>query len=196
MNLPREKSMIRKTALLFLFVASTPAMAQDYPTPYVGFGFMQGHAKGACAGIGVVVVTCDNKDTSWKFLAGYKFSRIWSVELGYTDFGRVREIGAATQAHIETSAAEISLLGSLPITSDFSAFGRVGGYHAKAELSNAARGQKSTSNLTLGAGLQYDLGRHVGLRAEWQRYMSIKARNDTTGAQASFDVNTFGASLV
>ncbi|MGQ0654101.1 MAG: outer membrane beta-barrel protein [Betaproteobacteria bacterium] len=188
--------MLRKTIAVFALLSALPVCAQEVNTPYAGFGFLQAHMKRGCAGIGVAPVACEDKDSGWKLLAGYKFTRNWSVEGGYVDFGRVREIGAGAQANIDTTALEASVLGALPVTPELSVFGRLGGYRSRAELSNAATGKKSTSNITFGVGVQYDFGRHVGLRAEWQRYQNVKARNDATGAEMQSDISAFGASLV
>ena len=187
---------MRKLVSLVLGMCASSAFAQESSTPYVGGGFAQAHLKRGCAGIGVVPIACEDKDSSWKLFAGYKFNRHVSVEGGHVDFGRLREIGGAAEAHLETTALEASLVGGLPITQQFSLLGRVGGYRSRAELSGAAAGKKSTSNFTFGVGVQYDFGRHVGLRGEWQRYQNVKARNDATGTEMSSDISVLGASLV
>lgn len=188
---------MNRSILLSLLAAFTlPVSAQEAGTPYAGGTVLQAHHKRGCSGIGVAPIACEEKDSGWKLLAGYKFTRHWSVEGGYAEFGRLREIGAGAQAHVDTSALEASVLGALPITPELSAFGRLGGYRSRAELSGAAAGKKSTSNLTFGVGVQYDFGRHVGLRGEWQRYQHVKARNDATGAESSSDVSVWSASLV
>ena len=187
--------MLRAT-VLGLALPALPAFAQEASTPYAGIGLLHADMKRGCAGIGVVPIACEQKDTGWKLIGGYKFSRHWSVEAAYSDFGRLREIGAGAEASIDTTAIEASVLGAVPITPALSAFGRLGGYRSRAELANAAAGKKSTSNITFGVGLQYDFGRHVGLRAEWQRYQNVKARNDATGVEMQSDLSTFGASLV
>ena len=38
-------------------------------------------------------VSCDSKDTAWKFFGGYQFNRNLAAELGYTDLGKIKRVG-------------------------------------------------------------------------------------------------------
>ena len=66
---------------------------------------------------------------------------------------------------------------------------RAGLYNGEVKLSGVDSGSKTTTGLTYGIGAGYDIGRNLGLRAEWQNYSKMKARNDATGAEDDGDVN-------
>jgi opacity protein-like surface antigen len=108
--------------------------------------------------IGTVDFGSDD-DTGFRIFGGYQINRTFSAELGYATL--------YDKGGVDVTAWELVGLGSLPIANQFSVFGKLGlamwevkGFGAK----------RDGTDLTFGVGLQYDLSRNVGIRAQWQRY--------------------------
>ncbi len=147
--------------------AALPAAAQDQSrmrnalsSVYVGGDLGQSKFKDAC---NAFASGCDDKDTQWGLFAGYQFNRNIAAELGYHDLGKV----GTPLGDIKGTTWEITAVGMLPLTNEFSAYGKLGGYRGKFD----GAGSSNTNNdLTYGLGVQYDMTRNVGLRGEWQRY--------------------------
>ena len=164
-----------------------PASAQqrfDSSAAYLGLSVGQSKFSDACEGAGGVI-TCDNKDTAFRIFGGYQFHPNIAVELGWADLGKATASGFGVTATAEASAFDLVGVLSWPIGNAFSIYGKVGLYHGEAEGGGIAGGASdSVTDLTYGLGAQFNLGRNVGLRAEWQRY------NDFSGSD--IDVLSIG----
>ena len=186
------------TVIVGLVVAplAVPAAAQSTSGFYVGGGLGISRAQHACTGITVAGAACDDTDSSGKIFGGYQFNRNLSVEAGAADLGHITETAAGASGKIAATALELSAIGTIPMLEQWSAFGRLGAYRSRATLSGAATGTRTSGNVTVGLGIQYDFGRSLGLRGEVQRYQNVKARNDATAVEGSANVTVIGASLV
>jgi OOP family OmpA-OmpF porin len=184
------------TTSAFVLPAAAQMRSPTLSSAYVGAGIGQSQAKDGCNGVGGAGVTCDDKDTFFKLFGGYQVNRNFALELGYNNLGKIKASGPGDTAEIASTVWELSVLGAFPVMDQLSIFGRLGGYRGETELSGGATGDKTTTDLTFGFGLQYDFNRNLGLRGEWQRYQKIKARNDATGAEADSDVSVLGVSVL
>jgi OOP family OmpA-OmpF porin len=189
----KRKGLIAILAIGGAAVTALPAAAQ---TAYVGAGIGQSKAKDGCTGVGGSGITCEDTDTAFKIFGGYKVNQNFSAEFGYSNLGEVKASGFGNSVAISSTVWELSAIGSIPVAEGFSIFGRLGGYHGETEISGLASGSETTTDLTYGIGLQYDINKNFGLRGEWQRYSKIKARNQANGATGESDVDVLGISFV
>jgi len=120
------------------------------------------------------VGTNDDEEIAWRALGGYQIDRMFAAELGYHRLGEIPG-GAKAQAW------ELVGLGGIPL-GPVSLYGKLGLFRGDAD-----RG--SNTDLTYGAGVQYDLARNLGLRGEWQRYNGLK----TGGNDVDVEVLSLGA---
>jgi OmpA-OmpF porin, OOP family len=68
---------------------------------------------------------------------------------------------------VKVNAWEVVGIGSLPLTNQFSVFGKLG----FARLEAKGFGMKETdTELTYGAGVQFNVSPRLGIRGQWQRY--------------------------
>lgn len=151
--------------------AALPAAAQDrsgsrLSSVYVGGDIGQSKFKDACNGFS----SCDDTDTAWGLFAGYQFNRNLGAEIGYHDLGNV----STSSGDISAKAWEIDAVGTLPLANQFSAYGKLGGYHGRF---NGAGLDNKSDDWTWGAGVQWDLTRNVGLRGEFQQYRNFGAND-------------------
>jgi OOP family OmpA-OmpF porin len=128
---------------------SAGAMAQQQPASgwYIG------------GDIGQLDLEDADKDTAWRILGGYQINRNFAAELGY---GMLYD-----KDDVEVTAWELVGIGSFPLANRFSVFGKLGFAMWEAEFPG---GDDDGTDLTYGIGLQYDVSRNLGLRAQWQRY--------------------------
>lgn len=98
----------------------------------------------------------DNKDNAYSIYGGSYFNDNFGLELGYHDFGSVARGGGNTKA----SGINLSLVGRLPLSSAFSATGRIGTTYGRTNVSsnpaaNIGQGSESGFGLSYGLGLEY-----------------------------------------
>jgi OOP family OmpA-OmpF porin len=160
--------------------AGSAAAQSDLSSWYIGGTLGQSDFKDGCQGLG----GCDKKDTAWRVLGGYQFNRNFAAELGYHDLGKASAAGGDTKGN----AWELVGLGALPLVDRLSAYGKLGVYRGELK---AAAAKETNSDLTYGAGLQYDLTKAVGVRAEWQRYNNMGG-----GSLAKTDVDVLSAGVI
>ncbi len=152
----------------------------------------------------VTSVASDDRDIGYKLYGGYRFSRNFAIEGGYFDLGNfgfsATTIPPGTlNGDMRVRGINLDLVGILPITEKFSAFGRVGMNYAKTRDSFSGTGgalvvnpnpNDRDLNHKFGLGLQYNFTERFGARAEAERYRV----SDAVGGKAN--INLFSVGLV
>jgi OOP family OmpA-OmpF porin len=179
-----------KSAAAILAISASafalPAAAQmNTSNLYVGATIGQSHFKGACddaAALGLS--SCDNEDTAWRILAGYQINPNFSAELGYHNLGSITVATPTASGTADVKLWELVALGAWPIGTQFSVYGKLGGYRAKTSGSSAfGASDESNTGWTYGLGAGWEAMRNLGLRVEWQQY------RDVGGSSSDTDVN-------
>ena len=157
-------------------LASGASMAQ-YSTPwrgdfwgYIGASAGQSKFRTDCNRT-ITQFECDTKDTGFKVYAGGRMSEWLGLEIGYTDFGRIKASGG----EVDAWAVPLSLVAGVPFGDRFSAFGKVGGLYGRTDVtasldSLTSTGHKSGWGWTYGAGATFAITPALQLRADWDRY--------------------------
>jgi OOP family OmpA-OmpF porin len=144
----------------------------------------------------------DDRDIGYKLFGGYQFNRNFAIEGGYFDLGRFGFTATTVpngtlSGNIKVRGLNLDLVGLLPITEKFSAFGRAGLNYAQARDSFAGTGSVNVSNSNLskrdtnykfGLGLQYAFTESLAMRAEAERYRI----NDAVGNKGDIDLISVG----
>jgi OOP family OmpA-OmpF porin len=123
-------------------------------------------------------------DTGMRLKLGYKYSRFFSVESEFVDFGRApadifTSPGNLASAFRSTGFG-VDTVATLPVWRSFSFYGRLGAYRGEARNpfaaystsllgDNAARGTR----LRYGLGMRYDFTKAFGIHAELERYSPL-----------------------
>lgn len=126
---------------------SAGALAQQAAVP----GFYIGAEVGQ-ADVG------STEDTAFKLIGGYQFHRNIAAEIGY---GMLVDKGG-----LEVTSLEVVAVGIFPVMDRLSVIGKLG--FANVDFTPGG----DSTDLTYGVGLQYDITRNLGARAQWQRYDS------------------------
>lgn len=150
------------TLAALAFAGGAFAQQPSLSSVYLGGSVGQSEFKDGCRD----VTDCDEKDTAWRLFGGYQFNRYFAAELGYHDFGEA----SAPGAKLEGNAWDLVGIAGYPIVDKLSVYGKLGVY--RGEL-NATGAKETNSDLTYGAGLQYDVLKNLGVRGEWQRYSKM-----------------------
>jgi OOP family OmpA-OmpF porin len=117
------------------------------------------------------VFDCDQRDSAWKAYVGGQFNDVLGLELGYTDFGKMRAAGGDTKAW----GIPVTLLVGAPIGPRFNVFGKIGGVygHTEVDASPVAlvdTGTKTGWGWTGGVGAAFKVTPNLDIRADWDRY--------------------------
>jgi OOP family OmpA-OmpF porin len=136
------------------------------------------------------LTTVQSGDTGWKLFGGYRYNEHLGVEVSYARLGKFSGTSAVTAPAAGTgtgswdaSAFGVAAVGHLPVHENrVTAIGKLGLAYTRLDVNlAAARGATSIAlnpsenrvGLMLGAGLQFDLTRRFGVRAEYDYYNSV-----------------------
>lgn len=185
------------TAVAALGLAASGAAFAQYDAPwrgdfwgYVGASGGETKFRTECNRT-LTQFECDRKDTGYKVYAGGRMSRVLGLEVGYTDFGRIRAGGGEVKAW----AIPVSLTAGIPMGNRFSAFGKVGGLYGRTDvrptfesvIEDEGRGRKSGWGWTYGAGAAVAVTPALQIRADWDRY-----KLDFAGGREDVDMLSAG----
>jgi OOP family OmpA-OmpF porin len=144
---------------------------------YIGATVGQSKVKDFCSGISV---SCEDTDTALRLLGGYQFNKHFALELGYSQLGEASISSGGLFAKVEATAWELVAVGMLPVADRFSIYGKIGMYRADSDFGTnivlpgiPQAFSESNNDLTFGFGLQFDISRSLGVRAEYQRYQDL-----------------------
>lgn len=156
-------------------------------------------------GVAATSTASNKRDTGYKLFGGRKFNRNWALEAGYFELGRFGFTSAivlpagSLSGNTRVKGLNLDAVGTLPITAQFSGFGRIGLIYAETRDSFSGTGavvvpnpnpSKRETNYKFGFGVQYDFTESLGVRAEAERYRV----NDAVGNRG--DVNLYSLGLV
>jgi OOP family OmpA-OmpF porin len=162
------------------FAQSTGGTAQSTGTtmPWTGefwnrgyVGVSGGESKFEADCRSTNVFNCDKRDTAWKVYGGGRINEILGLEIGYTDFGKLRASGGDTDAW----AIPISLTAGVPLGDRFNIFGKIGGLYGRTDVRAEAStlvdtGHKNGWGWTWGGGAAFKITQNLDLRVDWDRY--------------------------
>ena len=135
-------------------------------------------------------------DSGFRITGGYNVNENISLEASYADLGEFDADGdtlasnsslvgfTISDASVEISGFEFSILGAASLTDSLSAFGKFGIYMWDAELNATAQGIGSGSDSEdgndpmIGVGLSYKITDNVDIKCEYDRYDAYEADVD------------------
>jgi OOP family OmpA-OmpF porin len=153
-------------------------------------------------GFSEIMIDNDDRDTGYKLFGGYQLNRNFALEGGYFDLGEFSYTATTMpvgtlDGHMKLRGINLDLLGFIPFSEKFSAFGRVGVNYAEAKDRFSGTGavnvlspraDERDTNLKLGAGVQYAFTDALAMRVEAERYRI----NDAVGNKGDIDLVSVG----
>lgn len=186
-------------AMASALALSAPASAGFFDftlTPFIGANAGQSTSDISCpAG-----TSCDDSDTGWKIFGGLEVNEYISMEVGYTDLGKVGYTGAKTGSR-ETNGVTMQVVGSYALNPSFSLLARGGMNFLNTEVNGTIAGTPNNNagdtDVVWSAGLggQYNLTKSVGVRVEWERFFEAGSPN-SNGGTGEGDIDLVSAGLV
>jgi len=155
-------------ALLILSIAPISAQAGGL---YIGAGVGNASLDDDFDGLAI-----DDSSTAFRLVAGWRFNDYFTLEGGYQDFGDFEQVLdiAGSQSTVALSADGFTLgaTGSIPLGERFALTGRAGMFfwNGNAEINNVSQATPEDSNLYLGAGARFQLGKKIQLTGDWTRF--------------------------
>ncbi len=154
------------------------------------------------SGLTTTSIADDDRDRGYKLFGGYQYNKYLGVEAGYFDLGRFGFVANTVPAgtlsgDIKVKGFNLDLVGTVPVTERFSAFGRVGVTYADTDGTFAGTGAVNVldpnpsardTNLKVGLGVQYAFTEALSVRAEIERYRI----NDAVGNKGDIDLASVG----
>lgn len=152
-------------------VCAIPAMAGD---TYVGGSLGRAEQKMTVDGVG----SLSESATSFALFGGYQFTKNIGAEVGYAQFGKVTIANGADSLRNEPSSFYAAVTGTMPLTSQLSAYGKLGvsRNHVKATVTQSGTTEAGSSNHTsamIGLGVSYALNANVSLFGEYQNFGKV-----------------------
>jgi OmpA-OmpF porin, OOP family len=143
-----------------------------------------------------------DRSHGFKIFGGYQINPNFSVEGGYFDLGKFGYTATTVPAgtlngDIKVKGLNLDLVGTVPVTDKFSAFGRAGLNYAQAKDTFTSTGavrvvnanpSKSGTNYKFGLGVQYAINDALSVRGEAERYRV----NDAVGNKGHIDLLSVG----
>jgi opacity protein-like surface antigen len=139
--------------------------------------------------------TCDNSKLAGKVFGGYKFNKYVGAEGALVYLGTASADGTflaiPTTADAYAGGLELAATGTIPVTDEFGVTGKLGGlfWGVRSETGLGFDRDDTGVSFAMGAGLKYDITKHVGIRLEWERFWQVG--NSTIG-ESDIDMFTIG----
>jgi OOP family OmpA-OmpF porin len=130
---------------------------------YFGGTIGPSQGSGYCSGVS----DCENEDTAWKLLAGFKVTDKLAAEMAYSSLGDMHK----PNNNSDSSAFTVTAVGSLPITEQFDVF-------AEGGLSRWNSDNEKGFGVTYGLGAKMHISETANIRAEWQQFPSVEVSDN------------------
>ena len=113
--------------------------------------------------------------TAYSILGGYSFNQYIAAEVAYTDLGTASlTAGSVPVEDMKGTQMSLAAVGSLPLGKDFALLGKLGYASIKIDTTGVGTftgGASNTkSDLIYGVGAQYNIGKNVGLRLNYDMF--------------------------
>ncbi len=132
---------------------------------YFGGTIGASQGSGYCSGVS----DCENEDTAWKLLTGFKVNDKLAAELAYSSLGDMHK--TSPQNISDSTAFTVTAVGTLPLTEQFDIF-------AEGGLSRWNSDNEKGFGVTYGLGAKMHINASTNIRAEWQQFPSIEVSTD------------------
>jgi OOP family OmpA-OmpF porin len=134
---------------------------------YIGISGGKPDLKTDC----VAGTSCDDPDSGWSVYLGGQFNPYLGLQLGYLQLQDADRNGGDTKVR----GVNISLTGAVPLGSNFSLNGRLGGTYGWTKTSvgagvPAASGNEEGFGVAYGVGASWDFDRHWSVTLDWDRH--------------------------
>ncbi len=139
--------------------------------------------------------SCDTSEFAGKVFGGFKFNKYVGAEGALVYLGAADAtgtfLGVPTTSDVYAGGLELVGIGTIPVTDQFGILGKAGVFlwSIQSETGTGFDRDDDGASFAMGAGLKYDITKHVGIRFEWERFWQVG--NKTIG-ESDVDMFTIG----
>jgi OmpA-OmpF porin, OOP family len=180
-----------------LFLLGSAAVHAQAGGLYLGGALGQSKFKEWCDTGGVTTLrlaNCEDTDTSWKILGGYRFNRYLAAEATYIDWGEVTAtvLGGAQPVDVAADQRSYGLaaVGTIPLGERLELFGKAGFLQTDQDTRrlrpNPSTVSRDETELHYGLGVKYAFTRNWALRGEWENTDKLKVELLSIGVEYRF----------
>jgi OOP family OmpA-OmpF porin len=162
------RTMSQRVLRLVILFASLALASAAHAEVYVGAAFMQSDAEFESA-----VDDFDADDSSFKVFGGYNFAKWFGLEVAYRDFGTFEDSTPLGAVDADLEGLDLSARGILPLGNLVGIFAKVGYANIQYDVDFDTVTDDFDDDeweLLYGAGIDVYLGKHFGLRGEWEMF--------------------------
>lgn len=178
----------------FATVAASLTMLAGAASVQAGEFFVGGSIGAASLNEDFDGLVVDDNSIAYRLVAGWRFNDYFALEGGYHNFGDFEQdfdnAGVPSTASLSADGFTFGAAGGIPVSERFALTGRAGMFfwNGSAEINNVSQATPEDSNLYLGLGVQYDVGKRLQLTGDWTRYELESAVSGvfSVGLQYSF----------
>jgi OOP family OmpA-OmpF porin len=185
----------RALSLGILIVASGSVLAQA--GPYLGGALGRSTLKEWCDTGGSTTATlaaCEDTDTGWKLLGGYRFNRYLAAEASYIDWGEVTATVRSGTQTVGVKASQhsygLAAVGTIPLGEHFELFGKAGFLMTEQETRRITPApstvNRDDTEFHYGLGAKYAFTRNWAVRGEWEKTDKLKVELLSIGVEYRF----------
>lgn len=158
-----------------LAILSTSSFAAEQPSLYAGLDVGSTKIDGF-----------SDRETSFGGFIGYQFHQNIAVEVGYRSLADFDTVVSGTKVGVKLNQTAVSFIGTLPLSSGFNVFGRLGYNRLEAKGSVASFSAAESSNDAMyGVGVGYAFNAKISARVEIQK-PSSDSSNVSVGVSYKF----------
>jgi len=160
---------------------SVPALAQE---GYVGGSFLSTSSEFDTSG-----ASFNPSADGWKLFAGYNANKYFGIEASYYDMGNLEDTSGSSTFAADINIFDLSFRGILPLGKVVQLTAKIG--YSSVDIDSKLTGNfvevtasGSTWELVYGVGAEMKLGKHFGLRGDWEKW-------DVEGSLDAWSVGAF-----
>ena len=116
----------------------------------------------------------DGDSTGWRIHGSYMFNKNFGIEGGMSKFGSPNDKLLPSNMHVDTQSYDVYAVAVYPMGDDFGLMAKVGfiAWDTETEVNDTNTTHKTSTDLALSLGGQYDITEQFGLRAELEWFDS------------------------
>lgn len=136
-----------------------------------------------------------------RIVGGYRYSPMLAAELGYTLIGNSEIISAFEKVTLQSTALQVSAVGTYPVDDEFDLFGKLGLSMNSNKLTGTGTASglntdNSSTTLMYGIGAQYHTSQKFSIRVQYEDFGKNTVSDNLTNATWKVGSTMFSAGLV
>jgi OOP family OmpA-OmpF porin len=135
-------------------------------------------------------VTMVETDTVGGIFLGYQFNKNWGTEAFYANVGKVagNNVAGTSTGSVSAHALGMNVVGTLPLTDNFSIYGKLGFGSTKTSAASTPAGLtgRNHNQVMSGLGGQFSVNKKFGIRIGADSYKLSTLSGNTAGVEDKF----------